>query len=110
VLVASRPWLDAHPEHARAVTDCLLHTIRWASDPRNAGAVAALLAEVLGNHAGAEEVAEVADALFGASSEFLPDGRMRRVDTDVVVDLFNAARGKGLSPAALDGLVDPRCL
>jgi ABC-type nitrate/sulfonate/bicarbonate transport system substrate-binding protein len=110
VLVASRPWLDAHPAHARAVSDCLLDTIGWASDPANAGAVAALLAEVLGNHADPEEVAEVADALFGASSEFLPDGRMRREDTDVVVDLFSAARGKRLSPAVLDGLVDARCL
>jgi hypothetical protein len=55
-------------------------------------------------------VAEVADALFGASSEFLPGGRMRRGDTDVVVDLFSAARGKRLSRAVLDGLVDARCL
>jgi ABC-type nitrate/sulfonate/bicarbonate transport system substrate-binding protein len=73
VLVAARAWLDAHSEQARAVTDCLLETIHWASDPANRAGVAALLADLLGGQASAEEVGEVAEALFGTSSEFLPE-------------------------------------
>lgn len=110
VLVAARAWLDAHSEQARAVTDCLLETIHWASDPANRAGVAALLADLLGGQASAEEVGEVAEALFGPSSEFLPDGWMRRADTDVVLDLFNAARRKALSPTMVESLVDARCL
>jgi hypothetical protein len=110
VLVALRPWLDAHLEEARAVTDCLFRTIRWASKPANSGAVAALLGELLGGRPSDEEVAEVGEALFGASGQFIADGRMRREDTNVVLALFNASRATALAPEVLEGLVDPRCL
>jgi ABC-type amino acid transport substrate-binding protein len=92
VLVARRPWLAENEKTARSVVSCLSETLKWASRPENSERVETYVGETLG---GLEKTAarQVTQDLFGSTSEFLPNGRMRDEDTLVVIELFNTSRG-----------------
>jgi len=105
VLVARRPWLAANEAMARAVASCLSDTFTWACLPENSERVEAYVGEILGGLEG-PAAKQVTQDLFGPASEFLPDGRMRREDTSVVIDLFNASRGTALTHEMVAGLID----
>lgn len=109
VFVARRPWLQANAPVARVAIDCLISTLAFARDPANRAFLVSSVQAALAT-GDAATAALVTDDLFGPQSEFLPDGRMRDVDIQVVVDLFNRSRGARLTLADVHRLTDTRLL
>lgn len=105
VLVARRPWLAANQAMASAVASCLSETFEWACSPENRVRVETYVGETLGGLEG-PAAKQVTQDLFGPPSEFLPDGRMRKEDIAVVIDLFNASRGTAITQETVAGLID----
>lgn len=109
VLVARRPWLEAHAPVARLAIDCLISTLAFARDPANRAFLVSCVQAALAT-GDAATAALVTDDLFGSQSEFLADGRMRDEDMQVVIDLFNRSRGARLTLSDVHRLTDTRLL
>jgi len=107
VLATLQPWLAENAAAARQLVGCLGTTIAWASQPPNRRAAESLLAEILAARNARDAAAEVADELFGAASEFLPDGKIRASDAAVVLQLYNASRGVKLPTDIVTRLSKP---
>jgi ABC-type nitrate/sulfonate/bicarbonate transport system substrate-binding protein len=106
VLVARRPWLAENAPVARAVATCLHQAFGWAARPENRKTVESFIRDSM---PGIEPAAidQIREDLFGSSTEFLTDGRLREADTRVVIDLFNASRGAAVTQQTVRDLTDP---
>ena len=106
VLVARRSWLAENAPVARAVAACLQQALRWGAQPDNRKMAESFMRDGM---PGVEPAAigQIVEDMFGSSTEFLSDGRMREADTRVVIDLFNASRGVAVTQQTVMGLIDP---
>lgn len=109
VLVARRPWLAENAPIACAVTACLHQAFQWAAQAENREMAESFMRDSM-PAAELAAVGQVSEDLFGSSTEFLTDGRMREADTRVVIDLFNASRGAAVTQQTIRRLTDLSCL
>lgn len=98
VFAALRPWLATHAELARRLVNHFFSSVQWAEQPSNRSAVVSLVGQTLAPLNAVAAAPTVAEALFGPSSEFNPNGRINALDVAVVLQLYNASRG-GILPA-----------
>jgi ABC-type nitrate/sulfonate/bicarbonate transport system substrate-binding protein len=107
VLASLQPWLAENADAARQLVGCIRTTIEWASQPANRTTAEPMLAEILSAQNASDAASEVADELFGAASEFNPDGKIRASDAAVVLQLYNASRGVKLPTDSVARLSKP---
>lgn len=105
VLVARQPWLAENAPIARAVTASLRQAFQWAARSENREIAESFMRDSMPGVEPAT-VGQMSEDLFGLSTEFLTDGRMREADTQVVIDLFNGSRGAVVTQRTVEGLTD----
>jgi hypothetical protein len=108
VFAARRSWLDRHAEEARALLACFHLALGWAMDRDNRPAVRALLGKALS--IGVEDgcLDAIVDRLFGAGTEFQPNGVIAGGAMDQVLRLFATYRTRDLAGFDKARLIDVR--
>jgi ABC-type nitrate/sulfonate/bicarbonate transport system substrate-binding protein len=106
VLAAKRSWLARHEQQARTAVASLVRAEQWGLDTINRDKVAAVIALAVPGLVGQADVQAVTNTLFGPSSEYQPDGHVSPEGVAVVVDLYNASRGRDRTVECVNSLID----
>lgn len=110
MLAAHRSWLDRNGDSARALTAVFAHALAWAGRTENRPALRGILRSGLAVPASDAVIDQVADRLFGPTTEFCPPGTVSRSDLTVVRTLFAKYRNADLSGFDPASVIDARFL
>jgi hypothetical protein len=106
VLVAKQRWLSAHSGQARTAVASLLGAEQWAMEPGHRDEVSEVVARAVPGLVDRADVEAVTETLFGPMSEYQPDGHLSVPGITVVVNLYNAGRGRARTVESVTELID----